>query len=206
MKVLYIGHYKESRGWANAAVNQILALDKAGVDVVCRSVTLTQDNNNIHPRIQQLEEKDSYGCDICIQHVLPHHLVGGDSFKRNIAFLESESTSLKSVGWLTQLTQMQEIWVPNNDLKKSLIDDGITTDIYVVPHPSPVSRYTKKYQELNLPIPDGTFKFYYIGDINDRKNIESISKITFSKNLTTQFQKKLIDFLLSEKFFNRKKL
>jgi len=39
-----------------------------------------------------------------------------------------------------------------------------------------------------------------------RKNIESISKITFSKNLTTQFQKKLIDFLLSEKFFNRKKL
>ena len=174
MKVLYIGHYKESSGWANAAVNQILALDKAGVDVVCRSVTLTQDNNNIHPRIQQLEEKDSYGCDICIQHVLPHHLVGGDSFKRNIAFLESESTSLKSVGWLTQLTQMQEIWVPNNDLKKSLIDDGITTDIYVVPHPSPVSRYTKKYQELNLPIPDGTFKFYYIGDINDRKNLESI--------------------------------
>ena len=102
MKVLYIGHYKENSGWANAAVNQILALDKVGVDVVCRNVTLTQDNNNIDPRIRQLEQKDSYGCDICIQHVLPHHLIGGDSFKRNIAFLESESTSLKNVGWLTQ--------------------------------------------------------------------------------------------------------
>ena len=34
MKVLYIGHYKESSGWANAAVNQILALDKAGVEYI----------------------------------------------------------------------------------------------------------------------------------------------------------------------------
>ena len=29
MKVLYIGHYKEFGGWAQAAANQILALDKA---------------------------------------------------------------------------------------------------------------------------------------------------------------------------------
>jgi len=39
-----------------------------------------------------------------------------------------------------------------------------------------------------------------------RKNIELISEVTFSNNLITKFHQKLIDFLLSEKFFNRKKL
>jgi|TARA_B100001964_G_scaffold163074_1_gene179040 DNA primase len=39
-----------------------------------------------------------------------------------------------------------------------------------------------------------------------RKNTELISKITFSSNIITEFQQKLIVFLLSEKLFNRKKL
>ena len=39
-----------------------------------------------------------------------------------------------------------------------------------------------------------------------RKNIELISEITFSNNLMNEFKKKLIDYLLSEKFFKRKKL
>ena len=39
-----------------------------------------------------------------------------------------------------------------------------------------------------------------------RSNIELISEITFSSNLITEFKQKLIDYLLSEKFFDRKKL
>ena len=39
-----------------------------------------------------------------------------------------------------------------------------------------------------------------------RKNIELISEVTFSNNLMNEFKKKLIDYLLSEKFFDRKKL
>lgn len=174
MKVLYISHVKESSGWANAAENQILALDSVGIEVVPRNVTLTSDRDNVHPRILELEKQDSKGCDVCIQHVLPHHLIGSDMFRRNIAFLESESTSLKYIGWLQQLKQMDELWVPNWDLAKSLQTDGITAPIHVVGHPCNISRYKTKYQEINLPIADGVFKFYYIGDINDRKNLESI--------------------------------
>ena len=37
MKVLYIGHYKEFGGWAEAAKSYILALDSVGVDVVCET-------------------------------------------------------------------------------------------------------------------------------------------------------------------------
>ena len=39
-----------------------------------------------------------------------------------------------------------------------------------------------------------------------RKNIELISEITFSNETMNEFKQKLIDYLLSEKFFERKKL
>ena len=39
-----------------------------------------------------------------------------------------------------------------------------------------------------------------------RKNIESISEVNFSSNLMNEFKQKLIDYLLSEKFFDKKKL
>ena len=39
-----------------------------------------------------------------------------------------------------------------------------------------------------------------------RKNIELISDIKLSSNLLMEFKQKLIDYLLSEKFFDRKKI
>jgi DNA primase len=39
-----------------------------------------------------------------------------------------------------------------------------------------------------------------------RKNIESISEVTFSSDILNEFIKKLIDHLLSEKFLDKKKL
>lgn len=175
MKVLYISHVKESSGWANAAENQMLALDAAGVDVVARNVTLTRDKDNVNPKILEMEQKDSKGCDICIQHVLPHHLIGSDMFKRNIAFLEAESTSLSQIAWSEYLKLVDEVWVPNQDLCKSLRhDDDLEVPIHVVHHPSDYNRYTKKYPEFSIPQLENKFTFYYIGDLNDRKNIDSI--------------------------------
>ena len=40
MKVLYLGHYREKSGWATAAINNILALDSVGIDVVYRDISL----------------------------------------------------------------------------------------------------------------------------------------------------------------------
>ena len=39
-----------------------------------------------------------------------------------------------------------------------------------------------------------------------RKNIELISKIAFTNSLLNDFKQKLVSYLLSEKFFSRKKL
>ena len=58
MKVLYIGHYKEGTGWANAAQGMIQALDRADIEVVCRNITLTTDKETPE-RILELEKNDT---------------------------------------------------------------------------------------------------------------------------------------------------
>ena len=125
MKVLYIGHYKEFGGWGQAATDYILALDQVGVDVVCRNVTLTRDRPDVDPRILKLEQKSAEGCTVCIQHVLPHHIEKTDAFDKNIAFFAGESTSIKHLPWLDHLQLVDQVWVPNSQLKESLEQDGI---------------------------------------------------------------------------------
>jgi len=174
MKVLYISHYKERGGWAQAAIDNMIALDKAGVDVVCRHVTLTSDNENLPPKIKQLQEKSTEGCDVCIQHVLPHHLVGTDKFKKNIAYLASESTSIKHLPWFDNLQSVDEIWVPNEQSRQFLLEDKIGRPVKVAPHTFNIENYTKKYEDIQIPQAKDKFKFYYIGDLNDRKNIDAI--------------------------------
>ncbi len=173
MKVLYIGHYKETGGWAQAATDHILALDAVGIDVVCRNVTLTSDKPVLHPKILELEKKSSEGCDVCIQHVLPHHLVGTELFKKNIAFLEAETNDIRELSWFEHLRQMDEIWVANKDLKDSFGKD-FDIPVHVVHHPCNTAKYKKRYRQITIPQAENKFKFYFIGDFNDRKNIESI--------------------------------
>tara|TARA_Y100000593_G_scaffold93534_1_gene188721 strand:+ start:218 stop:1342 length:1125 start_codon:yes stop_codon:yes gene_type:complete len=183
MKVLYLGHYRESTGWAQAAIDYILALDSVGVDVVCRNVSLTGKEGSVPPKILELESKDTRDCDVCIQHLLPHHLVGTKRFKKNIAFFVSESTSIKTIPWFVDLHQMDEVWVPNKDLWQSLINDGLVVpnSLKVVPHTFNMDKYKSGTQQISIEEINHKFKFYYIGDLNDRKNLPSIIRCFHSE-------------------------
>ena len=95
MKVLYIGCYRDGTGWGNAATNYILAMDAAGIDVVPRPVKLNQNQISVTKRILELEEKDSFGCDVCIQHTLPHLMDYAPKFKKNIVYSTVSETRIK---------------------------------------------------------------------------------------------------------------
>lgn len=175
MNILYIGHYKESSGWSQAAIDYILALDAAGENVVCRNITLTKDSvENLPKRILELEQKNLQDIDVCIQHVLPHHLVPTEKFKKNIAYFVFESSTIKHIPWLGALKQMDEVWVPNTDAKNRLISDGLV-NVKVVPHTFDMIKYRGFYNHIAFP-DLSTFKFYTILDLNERKNLESIIK------------------------------
>ena len=180
MKVLYIGHYKEDSGWSKATINLINAMDSVGIDVVCRNVKLTPKDPLIPNRILELEQKDLSNVDVCIQHVLPHHIVGTSKFKKNIACFIGESNTLKYNNWLSNLKLVDEVWLPNKDLIENIKKDGIEYTKYV-PYAFDLSRYKKPSSKINFLEKNYTFKFYYIADLNERKNIESVIKCFHSE-------------------------
>jgi DNA primase len=62
-----------------------------------------------------------------------------------------------------------------------------------------------KFEEIDLK--EFSILFLVINNLDIfRKNIELISETTFSNDIMNDFKQKLIDYLLSEKFFSRKKL
>lgn len=175
MKILYIAHYKEGSGWSKAALDYILALDQNGFDVVCRNIQLTPIEHPVPERIKELESKSLNGVDVCIQHLLPHHMIGTKKFKKNIGIFVSETDSIKHTSWFAFLKNVDEIWVPNSDNKSRLISDGFD-NVKVVPYAFDLSKYKTEKQKINLYTANNKFKFYYIGDLNDRKNIIGILK------------------------------
>ena len=176
MKVLFIGHYKEFGGWSRAAIDYILAMDSVGIEVVCRNISLTAHHKEPPKRILDLEDNDTLNCDICIQNLLPHHLIGSGHFKKNVALYFSESQGIKSIPWFVNLQQMDEVWVPNSDMRNILVADKLMDGdrIKLLPCPSDLSVFSKTYKEITIPEINHKFKFYYIGDLNDRKNLGSL--------------------------------
>ena len=181
MKVLYVAHFREASGWSQAAIDNVLCLDKAGVDVTCRNIKLTDKNVDVPDRIKELESKDISEFTHIIQHVLPHHFKT-NNVSKNILYLAFETNTVKYSNWYTEILMADEVWVPNHQLKNVLENDGIKT-VKVVPHTFDMSAYDdeKITHRLNMPEIEHAFKFYYIGDLNGRKNLESIVRCYHSE-------------------------
>lgn len=182
MKVLWIGNPLDGTGWSQACINYVLTLDSVGVDVVLRSLKLNNKTVRIPKRIQELLSKDSSGCDICVQQVLPHMMDYNGGFKKNIGLFFSEMSEFTSNIWTEKLNMMDEVWCPSNFCVKSCVSSGVTSPLRLVYHPHDISKYSMSYEKFNL----GTgFKFYFIGEFNRRKNISALIKafnIAFDNN------------------------
>ncbi len=178
MKVLYLGHYKEFGGWGRAAIDQILALDSVGVEVVCRPVALSSSvNENIPQRIMELEEKSINNITHCIQHLLPHKIVETKGLK-NIAYFVDETIHYKQNFWHTYLNTCDQVLVPNHDMKNNLTDI-LDTKVDYIPHTFNVEEIVK-HKTSTKPL-SSIFKFYLTAELSDRKNILSVIKAYFSE-------------------------
>ena len=171
IKVLYISHAREKTGWGRAAIDNILALDTAGVDVVCRNIDLTGRHETPNELVK-FERKECYDATHCVQHVLPHYLVGTDLYEKNIAYFVSETYHTNHIDWNSYLHLVDELWVPNPTMVSNLNREGIKASI--VHHCCNPAKYAVDYPEISIKDIDHTFKFYCISDFNDKKNIESV--------------------------------
>jgi len=186
MKVLYLGCYRDGTGWANAAINYILSLDAAGVEVAPRFIKLNDRNAEIPKRIELLEKNSDKNCDVVIQHILPHQIDYRGEFDKNICLYVAETDNCKNSAWPDRINLMDEAWVPNHHLAKDFCtNSGISTKHFIVPHACDVSKYQKSYNKLEIPHLKNKFVFYYVGEITRRKNIGALMKafhLEFEKN------------------------
>ena len=173
MKALYIGHYKDGTGWGNAALNNILALDTAGVNVVPRAITYEAEDKVKNPTIEKLEQKDQSGCNIVIQHTLPSNYCYDGRFDKNIGVLCAESSNFNQTDWARNCNTMDEIWVPNKATRKICLESGVTVPVRLVKYSLDLEQYKPEGKAAVQELKDN-FVFGFVGEFIERKNIQAL--------------------------------
>lgn len=175
MKVLLIGHFREpDTGWGVASRNLALALDRAGVDVVCRSLVLNHYNQNIPERIVELEGKPIQNCDVCIQYVLPHFMSWQSGFKKHIGIYFTETEGIELTSWPDNLNLMDEIWTPCRQMLQNAKNNGITKPCKLLYPAFDIDQYKKEYEPLDNFRDKYGFVFYTIAEFNKRKHLSAL--------------------------------
>lgn len=192
MKVLYIGYYKETGDWARQTINNIKALDRAGVDVVCRNVRLSS-NSDRPSEVDYLEDKPIGDADYCIQHVFPDHMVATNKFKKNIGLLMNNFVTLEHSPWEEKLSNMDEVWSPFSGLRTSGLKNTSPLNIIPIDLAVDFDVYKHAYRKLSISRVDDTFKFYTITPSNDLSGLASVisafhSEFDISENVSLVIQ------------------
>lgn len=173
MKILFISNYRDGTGWAIGSSNIILSLDKAGVDIVCRPLKLNNNQPPIPKRLEELEQKSTDGCDVIIQYVLPHMAVYNSNFKKNIIMYNTETSDFNPTSWMTHINMMDAAFVFSYDSFFASQQSGVKIPLTVIPHCDDIEKYKGPFDKFSFgPEIDNSFKFYWIGEINQRKNLE----------------------------------
>jgi glycosyltransferase involved in cell wall biosynthesis len=180
MKVLYIGHYADGTGWGNAALHNIIAMNRIGIDVVPRRVSYKpEEAQSVPQEIAELEQKSLYGVDVCVQHTLPtnYNYYSGRSKIRNICMYETETSDFRYTQWYKYINMFKECWVPNNDMVMDSFLSGVKKcKATVVNHCIDADKY-KNFVPQNViaGLEDkNAYNFCYVGELSKRKNVRAI--------------------------------
>lgn len=172
MKVLYIGNYKDGTGWGNAAKNNILALNSAGVDVVARPICYNN-KNLTDPRLESLESKNLSGVDVCIQHSLPPTYKYKHKVK-NIALYYTETSNWQHTLWHKYINLLDEAWVSSRHEKNTSFKSGVKVPIKVFKNCIDYNSYQNIQCDAKVKELKDGFNFCFFGEFNTRKNISSL--------------------------------
>jgi len=180
MKLTYLSVYKDGTGYANAAIRNMLALQAGGIDVVARSISLSNNKNyELAESVKHLENKKADSVDIIIQHILPHFFEYKSGVK-NIGCFEWETTLFNRANWPRCCDLMDEIWVPCIQNAQAAIDSGVTVPIKIFPHSCETDRFRQKPIPVGMPDVRDKCVFYTIGETSRRKNIIATIRAFYS--------------------------
>lgn len=186
MKVLLLGVMKDGTGYANAGIDTALSMQSAGIDVVCRSISMTQPKDpNSGIEIRELEQKNLNNIDAVIQLCLPHTFEKIGKSKC-IGYFYYETTCFRNSGWHNYCNIMDQTWVPCIQQKQACLDSQVINPIRIIPNGCNPLKFDKQYKPLHLgDINKNKCVFYCIAENNRRKNFASLIRsyyLAFQKN------------------------
>lgn len=178
MNLLLIGPYRQSDGWGYATQSYIKALMTTDAELVIRPVYLGQNiTNNIPDELVKLENKRLSHYDAVLQKVLPHVSIYNRKFGQNVLMFTTETQRLNYTSWISRTNLMDKAFLVSQFECDELKKNGVNIPLYNIREPID-TEITQKYY-LPLPLPPRTkssFKFYFIGENNDRKNLAALLK------------------------------
>lgn len=176
MKILFINHMRDMSGWAQSAIDTIFAMDSVGIDVVPRCVNFAGKNPKLPARLLELEQKDSHGCDIVWQNILPEYLSYDKRCGFNICSYFTETDSIPSV-WAERINTMDLAVVHTTESKRASERGGVTIPIQVLPVPIDITKFYKTYPSTSLrkQFPND-YLFLCVAEWNARKGWEDLIK------------------------------
>jgi glycosyltransferase involved in cell wall biosynthesis len=172
MKIAYLSVYRDGTGYAHAARDNILALEKMGYDVVCRPVRMEQSPPKQVCVVKHLEQKNLKNVDVVIQHCLPVTYVPLKTI-RNIGIFDWETNTICKT-WVDSLNQMTEVWVPSIQNQTACLNSGVTVPVKIFPHSCDIEKYNNKPNISKLEAAKDKCVFYFIGENTRRKNIAGL--------------------------------
>lgn len=180
MKICYIGVYRDGTGYSNQAVNNMLALESGGFDVVGRAIKLSNHSNHeLAKKVEHLENKSTDNVDVVIQHILPHMFEYKNNIK-NIGMFDWETTNFNRANWSQCCNLMDEIWVSSLQNAQAAKDSNVKVPIKILPCACDINRFNKVIQPLEISKIKDKCIFYTIGEMTRRKNIIAIIRAFYT--------------------------
>ena len=171
--ILFLGPYRQNDGWGNAAKEYLRALSHTGHNIVARPLYLnTQRAFDPLDEFSLLESKHEDKFDVVIQNAVPDMFRRYEGVKNiGISFFE---TTINSTPWPQSLELMDQLWVTSR-FDFEFVLNNIRTQQHIVKVPCSYEKYTKEYSYNNLlKNHSHEFKFYFIGELTQRKNLYSL--------------------------------
>lgn len=174
MNVLYIGPYRQNDGWGYAAKSYFEALHHSGLNLTARPIFMNNSQDVDRSSLFCDAEKNvSEHYDVIIQNVLPHMMRRYEG-SLNVGISYFESNNIQNTPWPQSINLMDQMWVTSNLEKSILTNSGVETQIEVIP----ISCYPNSYDAIvrfdDLASHRDEFKFYFIGEYIERKNIKTL--------------------------------
>lgn len=169
--ICYIGNYRDSSGYSRASLENILALDAVGADIIPRAVKMIpQTNTDLPQRILELEAKSIRGAkiDCLVQHNLPSQFIYTDVVSKNIGCFSYETHGRPQNDWPNQCKLVDTLIVSCKEQKEQI---DYHDNVYVVPFSVDTARDTNSVEPIGFNLPADIVKFYTIAEFNKRKNL-----------------------------------